>query len=75
MYSSVKKNLRQSMNISKQKVLKSTGHRTNTRNIKRKNSDSSSKLTQSYTSPLKSYAKSVMSTTSRIGGEKNISKM
>lgn len=70
-----KKNLRQTMNMSRQNELKSTGHRTKVKKHKKSiGSDDSSKLTRSYTSPLKTYARSVMSTIT-IPGEKNLSKV
>jgi hypothetical protein len=73
----VKKNLRKSMNMPGNNVTKSTSHHTNTGNPKRKrkDSDSSSKLDNFYTSPLKSYSKSVAVSMISRNGEKNLSKM
>jgi hypothetical protein len=65
------------MNMPGQNVAKSTSQYTKTVNPKRKrkDSDSSSKLSNFYTSPLKSYSKSVAISTISRHGEKNLSRM
>jgi hypothetical protein len=58
-------------------VTKSTSHYSVTGNTKRKrrDSDSSSKLDNFYTSPLKSYSKSMAMSVISRNGEKNLGKM